>query len=120
MLILAGREDIVTEFRYSEELFQKLIAPSKKLHVFNEGLHECHNDVESSEFISTLVAWSKQQLQAFQPGQQCPLGNLHEFPSYSNFYLWRGRIIRTLIGIIVFFFLRRNHWKLLKSIVALI
>lgn len=71
MLLLAGEKDIVTEFKYTQELFSKIIAPEKRIHTFPDGRHECHADAESNEFIDVSIAWIKERLQKYEPGPQC-------------------------------------------------
>jgi alpha-beta hydrolase superfamily lysophospholipase len=69
--VLAGEHDLVTEFKYTQELFAKIIAPEKKLYAFPEGRHELHNDFESNEFIDIMVAWIRERVQKYEPGTQC-------------------------------------------------
>lgn len=111
---MAGEKDIVTEFVYSKELFEKIMAPEKKFYTFPEGLHEVHNDFESDEFMDQMILYTNERLERYVPGEQCPLGRMHEIPSYSKYYFWRNWIIRIVFLLIAFYFLRRNKWKLLK------
>lgn len=71
MLVLAGEQDIVTEYKYTVELFEKFTCPSKKMHSFPQGRHECQNDFESEEYIQIMLEWTKAKLATYNPTQQC-------------------------------------------------
>lgn len=44
---------------------------------------------------------------------------LHEIKSYSNYYLWRNRTIWFVIGMVLFYYLRKNKWKIVKWLLNL-
>lgn len=73
---MAGEKDLVTEFQYTKELFEKIISPEKKFHTFPEGRHEPHADYESEEYLNVMFAWIKERLEVYSPGEQCSLTSI--------------------------------------------
>ena len=71
LLIVAGEKDLVTEFKYTQELFNKVIAPEKKLKTYPEGRHELINDIEYNDVVDSVVAWTNETLAKHTMEPQC-------------------------------------------------
>lgn len=71
LLIVAGEKDLVTEFKYTQELFNKVIAPEKKLKTYPDGRHELINDIEYNDVVDSVVAWTNETLAKHTPEPQC-------------------------------------------------
>jgi len=68
---MAGEKDIVTEFRFTQELYSKIICPDKKFHSFPDGLHSPHIDFEYNEWMTTLLDWTEHKIKSYTPSHQC-------------------------------------------------
>ena len=71
VLVFAGEQDIVCEFKHTQELYRKIVAPEKKIHTFPEGLHSPHTDSEYNEWANVLDNWCESKLKSYKVGSQC-------------------------------------------------
>lgn len=118
-IVFAGENDIVCEFIHTQQLFAKIQSPDKKFHSFPEGLHSPHCDFEFEEWANVLLDWTDHQTKLFQPTQQCNFIMLKVPVGKSNYYLWKNRVINFLIFSIIFYYLRKKRFSILKRILNL-
>lgn len=77
--MMAGEKDIVCEFSFTLELFNKIIAPDKKIHTFKEGLHSPHHDIEYDEWLGVLDEWTTSKITTFTPDSHRNLQSSYPF-----------------------------------------
>ena len=62
MLVLHGAADRINAAEGSKELFAGLASRDKQLHIYPEGAHEPHNDIDHPQVMADVERWLEQHL----------------------------------------------------------
>ena len=59
LLVLYGKKDVVVRGEFTRKFFENVDVGShvKKIHCFEDGLHEPHQDYERDEYLQTMKVW---------------------------------------------------------------
>lgn len=80
VLVIAGEKDLICEFNFTLELYNKIIAPDKRFHTFPEGLHSPHTDFEYEEWLDSIEHWAENKLRTFTPNSHQNFKGLKVIP----------------------------------------
>jgi acylglycerol lipase len=56
-LFIHGEKDLIAPLEAARAFYEAIPAQDKTMHVYPEGLHECHNDLDHEQTMSDVVAW---------------------------------------------------------------
>ncbi len=57
LLMIHGDQDRLVSIANTQEFFDKVTQPDKKLIIYKGGYHESHNDIHYSEVVADIEAW---------------------------------------------------------------
>jgi alpha-beta hydrolase superfamily lysophospholipase len=61
VLVIAGRNDKLVDFEFTQEFYEKIQAPEKRIRVFEDSAHEPLNDQNRVKFIEEMLEFLDKQ-----------------------------------------------------------
>jgi alpha-beta hydrolase superfamily lysophospholipase len=55
VLVIAGRNDKLVDFKFTQEFYERIQAPEKRMRVFEDSAHEPLNDQNRVKFIEEML-----------------------------------------------------------------